>query len=390
MAACAGCASDGAGWEGKLTGERSISPVSAPGGLNERFAAIIREDRPRILKSFASCLEESYGFIADDPSFIEQALVTASDIIGDVERSVSATEIRIDESHKPNSWDIARAGRGNCLSPADGLGFAVMLLNIVIRALTVHVSAEQELMPCFTLAVQALNESVSRRMQAVAAACAANTLERVHRAEVKERQRIARELHDRVGEVLSVGLRRLDLEELAERDTAGRQPGVGREALVEAMRRLRTVVLDLREPPVANLEKALLRYVHCMRADAEVRLHISGDEAWAPPAVLDEVFLILREAVRNALLHGAPQLVLIGVELDPHELSAWVLDDGCGFAPRSADRGAAGVGLASMRERAALIGGRVAVSSVPGYGTRVELRLPLQEHWPLQGNAEHA
>jgi signal transduction histidine kinase len=81
--------------------------------------------------------------------------------------------------------------------------------------------------------------------------------------------------------------------------------------------------------------------------------------------------------------------VLIGVELDPRELSAWVLDDGCGFVPRAAAPGGTGAGLASMRERAALIGGRVAVSSMPGHGTRVELRLPLPEHDPTQANVDH-
>jgi signal transduction histidine kinase len=368
---------------------RSVCPACPPDGRNERFAAIIREDRARILSFFTQCLEESYGFTADDPSFIDQAMVTASDVINDVVRSISAAEVRIDESHKPDAWIIARVGRENCLSPADGLGAAAMLLNIVIEALTSQVTADQDLMPCFVLAVRALNESISRRMQAVAGACAASTLDRVHRAQVEERRRIARELHDRVGEVLSVGLRRLDLQEIAGFEAPAGQARVAREVVVEAMRRLRVVTFDLREPPVASLEKALIRYLDSVQADAEVRLHISGDEAWAPPVVLDEVFLIIREAVRNALRHGAPQLVLIGVELDPRELSAWVLDDGCGFVPRAAAPGGTGAGLASMRERAALIGGRVAVSSMPGHGTRVELRLPLPEHDPTQANVDH-
>jgi signal transduction histidine kinase len=114
-------------------------------------------------------------------------------------------------------------------------------------------------------------------------------------------------------------------------------------------------------------------------ADADVRLHVSGDEAWAPPAVLDEVFLILREALRNALTHAAPQLVLIGVEICARELTAWVMDDGRGFSPPAATQTASGSGLASMRERAALVGGRLVVSSMPGHGTRVELHVPIPD-----------
>ena len=69
-------------------------------------------------------------------------------------------------------------------------------------------------------------------------------------------------------------------------------------------------------------------------------------------------------------------LILIGVNLGPHELHAWVEDDGRGFvvarhpAPPTA-------GLVSMRERAALIGGRLTISSSPGHGTHVEVLVPL-------------
>jgi signal transduction histidine kinase len=221
-------------------------------------------------------------------------------------------------------------------------------------------------------------------MRAVASACAAVTLDRVHRAQEEERRRIARELHDRVGEALSVGLRSLDLLEISGAESPG-QAVVARKAVVEAMRRLRMVTSDLREPPVSSLEKALLGHLEFVRADTEVRLDLSGDEAWAPLAVLDEVFLILREALRNALTHGAPGLVLIGVEFSPHELSASVIDDGCGFSPpQGTGHAAVGMGLASMRERAALVGGKIMVSSMPGHGTRVELYVPLPDQEPAR------
>jgi DNA-binding NarL/FixJ family response regulator/signal transduction histidine kinase len=360
----------------------STCDVVPYGNRNERLAAVIKKSRPGILRSFRRFLEESYGFALDDPRFIEQAMAIASDVISDVVRSLGVAEVRIADERKPNTW----ARQENCLSLVDALGATVMLLNIVTAELTAHVMADQELLPCFTIAVQSLNESIGGRMQVVAGASAASMHERVHGAQVEEQRRIARELHDRVGEVLSVGLRRLDLEEIAGLETPAGQARVAREVVVEAMRRLRTVTCDLREPPVANLEKALMRYLDSVRADAEVVLHVSGNQVYVPPAILDESFLILREAVRNALTHGAPQLVLIEVELDPHELSAWVLDNGCGFVPGAAGLAGVGTGLVSMRERAALMGGRVAVSSTPGHGARVELRIPLPEPNPTQDN----
>jgi signal transduction histidine kinase len=107
-----------------------------------------------------------------------------------------------------------------------------------------------------------------------------------------------------------------------------------------------------------------------------VRLRVSGDETWASSTVLEEAFLIVREAIRNALRHGDPQLVLIGVALAPHELHAWVEDNGCGFTT-SAHPVFTGTGLASMRERAALLDGRLTIASAPGQGTQVELLVPL-------------
>jgi signal transduction histidine kinase len=339
---------------------------------------MIEDLRPRLLLTFAQQVQAVYDLAAENRPFFERAMATAADVISDVACSVRAATVQIDDRHLPDAWAITRAGNDEGLSPADGLTVAVTLLNLLLAALTSCVTADQALMPCFTVATTALNESISRRMQAVASACDASVLDRIHRAQADERRRIARDLHDRVGEALSVGLRRLDLLDMTGPAEPPDKDRVAREALVDAMRRIRAVTSDLREPPVQSLEKALISYLESVRADAEVRLRVSGDEVWAPPAVLDEVFLIVREAVRNALKHGNPRLVLIGVELTSAELTAWVIDDGGGFDPApAAGRPAAGAGLASMRERASLLGGRLMISSMPRHGTRIELHVPL-------------
>jgi signal transduction histidine kinase len=123
-----------------------------------------------------------------------------------------------------------------------------------------------------------------------------------------------------------------------------------------------------------------------VRADAEVRLLVNGEESWAPPAVRDEAFLVTQEAVRNALTHGRPDVLLIEITVTPHELRARVSDDGCGFRlSEVTGRASVGAGLASMRKRAALVHGRLAVSSAPGIGTDVELRVPLAGQDPPAG-----
>ena len=225
-----------------------------------------------------------------------------------------------------------------------------------------------------------LNKWVGRRMNAGDGGLAQYE-NRVYEARLDERRRIARELHDRLGEVLTVGLRPLDLDEIMGPEIPEGQSVIAREVLVEAMRRLRLVTSGLRDEPVTSFEKALADFLNRVCADADVHLVVLGDETWAPAEVIDEAFLIVREALRNALTHGAPQSVVVGVEVTRRELRAWVDDDGRGFAcGDEAESPAAGTGLATMRERARLLGGTLAIVSKPGRGTSVELNVPLSGH----------
>lgn len=225
-----------------------------------------------------------------------------------------------------------------------------------------------------------ISKWVRRQMHGAADSDMARYENRVHEARLDERRRVARELHDRLGEVLTVGLRRLDVEEIMAPEAAEGQSKIAREVLVEAMRRLRLVTSGLRDEPVTTFEKALAEFLERVCADADVHLVVLGDETWAPAETIDEAFLIVREALRNALTHGAPRSVVVGVEVTRRELRAWVDDDGKGFACDDADYPAAGSGLATMRERAALLGGRLAIVSKPGHGTSVELSAPLPGH----------
>jgi signal transduction histidine kinase len=226
-----------------------------------------------------------------------------------------------------------------------------------------------------------LNRWVGRQIRGTADGDMAQYENRVHEARMDERRRIARELHDRLGEVLTVGLRQLDLDEIIGPEIPEGQSVIAREVLVEAMRRLRLVTSGLRDEPVTSFEKALADFLNRVCADADVHLVVIGDETWASAKLIDEAFLVVREALRNALNHGVPQSVVVGVEVTRRELRAWVDDDGKGFAcGDEAESPAAGTGLATMRERAALLGGTLSIVSKPGRGTSVELSVPLSGH----------
>jgi signal transduction histidine kinase len=361
-----------------------MRPLGGTAAQRARFAALIRAETPVILTSYAESLEALRSPVMAEPGTRDQAMTNAAEIIADVAAGVEGGDIRADDRYAMLTWMIGEARPETRLSPADLLRAAAAFFDVAVSVLARHVQDDAALLPCFTTGVLVLNESINKRIRETTLAYTGYLLERVDQAHIDERHRIARDLHDRLGEGMSVALRQLELHELnREADPAARPPRatMAKDAITEAMRRLRAVTSGLRQDSVRSLEKALIQYIDSVAPDiatADVRLRVSGDETWVPPAVIDEAFLIIREAIRNALKHGSPQLVLIGVALAPHELYAWVEDDGLGFVnPDRADPVSAGTGLASMRERAALIGGRLAIASNPGQGTHVELLVPL-------------
>lgn len=348
---------------------------------DNRFAALIEESRGAILTAYAAALEEAHSPATANPAARGLALAEASDIITDVVASLRSHGAQIGEPHEMLTWMAGTTLAENQPSPADRGQATATFFRIAVGSLASHVTDDHELMPGFTAAVLALNDSISRRITQAVLAHTGYLLERIDHAHLDERRRIARDLHDRLGEGMSAALRQLELHELtgpANPRTGRTRVTTAREAVAEAMRQLRLVTSDLRQDSMGNLEKALVSYIDSAAADADVRLRVSGDEGWASPVVIGEAFLIIREAIRNALTHGSPRMVLIGIALAPHELHSWVDDDGCGFVPLDGPGGGLnGTGLTSMLERAATIGGRLTLNSVLGRGTRVELVVPL-------------
>ena len=346
---------------------------------HERFAAMLEGDRTEILSSYELSLIELHSPLLGNPRSRKQAIADGMDIIDDVAESIRRNNIRIDDSYKLGAWNISETRTVDQPSPATSLHASVMFFNIASGILARHAEEDPSLLPCFFIGILALNESINRRIRAAALAHTGYLLKRIHRAHLDERLRIARELHDRLGEGVSAALRQVELHELSDQGQSDLHISLAKDALTASLHELRLVMSGLRQESVTNLEKALTSYIASEAANVDVRLRINGDEAWVPPEIIDEAFMIIREAVRNALAHGSPRLVLIGLDLAPHELHAWIEDDGVGFTPQSCDTWgyADAMGLATMRERAVLIGGNLHISSEPGHGTQVELFVPL-------------
>ena len=205
----------------------------------------------------------------------------------------------------------------------------------------------------------------------------ARARERVVRAREEERRRLRRDLHDVLGPALAgVGLG-LD----AVRSRAPRDPAGADELIVQVQDEVRACVGEIRKiieglrPPVLDergLVGALHEHAERIASRADLRVTVDGADLPALPAAVEVVaYLIGQEALTNAVRHAGARHIAVTVRADDVELLLEVTDDGIGLP----EQRRSGVGLHSMAERAAEIGGDVVVTS--GEGTRVRARLPL-------------
>ncbi|GAA2905331.1 histidine kinase [Streptosporangium fragile] len=343
----------------------------------------MEKDRAEFWAACERVLDTMSGPVADDAAARRHILAEAELILSDMVESLRAGHARVTENNRRAAGGNGGSAAARDAHPRDSLLFWDAFFDIVLRRLVAYVDLGEESRDPFGLAVSVLYRSITSRLSDGLVSYSGRLLNKVHEAQLDERSRITRELHDRVGFWLNTAFRQMELYDVArERGTdlgkATERVERARFAVREAMRSLRATTSELRlQEPVKNLEKALSAAFAALPANEAVfRLNVNGDEEWAPNAVKDEVFLITREAVRNAVVHGRPKLVVIGVHIAPHELRVYVDDDGAGFDPAEKS---GGIGLSAMRERAELLNGALTVSTVQGRGTHVELFVPIPE-----------
>ena len=209
----------------------------------------------------------------------------------------------------------------------------------------------------------------------------------------QERQRLGRELHDSVTQSLySLVLLTSSWQMLA---TQGRFDvtqatnifGQLNTLVQSAYQEIRLLIHQLRPPVLAEsglVEALQQRLAHVeQRAGLKTQLLTSGDLDTLPPLVIEQFFFIVQEALNNALRHARATNVSVHITHDAHTLSLAVTDNGCGFDPTCPSPG---LGLGTMRERTALIGGRLAIISTPQCGTTILVTTPTtyQRHVHVQ------
>jgi len=220
-------------------------------------------------------------------------------------------------------------------------------------------------------------------------------LRRLGEAQENEQRRIARELHDQVGQTvtgLSLGLKGLErlFEARGMSSEAGRQVQWLQALAGEIGRDIHRAAVDLRPTALDDLglREALATLLrewgqrHGVRADLE----FPGEPGRVPAATESAIYRIVQEALTNVLKHARAATVSVSVEHRPGEMRVIVEDDGVGFDPDAvtrhpADRSSAKprLGLSGIRERLSPLGGTLTLESSRGVGTTLFITIPVPQ-----------
>lgn len=204
-------------------------------------------------------------------------------------------------------------------------------------------------------------------------------------AVLEERSRLARDLHDSISQqlfsmTLTAQAARAQLEKNPARSAA--QLERLQETAAAALAEMRALIFQLRPPALSEqgLVAALQQHAVALgrREGLSVNLTVSGEERYARGAE-QAIYRIVQEALNNVVKHAGACCVSIVLDLQPDHMLLRVADDGRGFDPSLLDDQGDSVrhlGLTSMRERAAELGGRLNLRSQPGQGTEVVVIVP--------------
>lgn len=194
---------------------------------------------------------------------------------------------------------------------------------------------------------------------------------------MEERGRLARELHDAVSQRLfSIRAHARAASALVFSDSARAAGEIAAisELGAQAHAELRAVIDGLAPPELDGLAASLRRYAALAGRAHGVPVEVAAtDVGELAPDVAAAAFRVAQEALHNALRHSGASSVRVALSRTPRRVTLTVADDGIGFDPELAS---GGLGLASMRERAAFAGGTLRVRSAPGTGAEVRLVIP--------------
>jgi len=370
--------------------QRSLRPAEVVAAVLERPLALPPVVGCALYRQDESGTLEFRGGSGACAHWAETALATAGPGNADAEPLLAAP--RDAAPRVEHYWPRAAAGGDSRLAPHPYAAFLPVFTGergagtfvIVARARDPFASMDREFLRALGQQIGAAlqHADLYAALEARSAELAKASASLLRAAEV-ERGRIARELHDEAGQVLTAI--KLELAEV-ERTLAG--AGIGSEA-VDRARDLAGRALESIRATARGLRPAVLDdlgLVPAMRALAEdfagrtgiaVNLDAPVPSMRPAPEVEVALYRVFQEALTNVARHAAATRVDARLAPDRGELLLVVQDDGRGLPARGgADPDTGHAGLAGMRERVVGAGGRLVVTSAPGRGVRLEARLP--------------
>ncbi len=222
-------------------------------------------------------------------------------------------------------------------------------------------------------------------------------LHQIVSAQENERQRIARELHDGPGQMLTA----LGLGLAAASDSITHNPERGAQQLVK-LKTMNTMVLHELQNLVVGLRPSVLDdlgLAPAMRGlikefetqmGVAIQFTVRGQPRRVQPELEIILFRITQEALTNVAKHAQAQVVNVELTLDCQEIQLLIQDDGCGFDPdeilRTGSKTRSGWGLLGIKERVDLVEGHCQILSQPGSGTMIQINIPMRKELVCDSN----
>jgi len=232
--------------------------------------------------------------------------------------------------------------------------------------------------------LRTINEGLEERVRERTAEITA-LFARLVRTQEDERRRIARDMHDQLGQQMTA--LRMNLELLASRtahdDMIAAQAARTQQLAEDLDRSIDFLTWDLRPAALDHLglapalEHLVTGWSERFRIPAAFDAS-SLDSLRLPPEVEANLYRLTQEALHNIVKHAQATQVAVSLQRRTQELFLVIEDNGCGFNTGvRRERATGGLGLVSMQERGALIGGTVDIESAPDQGTTIFVRVPI-------------
>lgn len=339
--------------------------------------------RLRALDALRRRLTEISSPLADSIEAMEQLQRQIDSVLDDVENLTAPGADPHPGSHVMRlSEEIGASRATHGVHPVESAHVAMEMFQVLLPLVATELEARGAGASAAETAAVTLHRSIMRRVGLGALSYANYLLKKVSGSHHDERHRIARELHDSTAHSIGVALQSLELYRIyrdREPEFAERKLGLARDVLHEALGTVRQTAQELHDTTFdcEDLQKSLRDYMSShVPADIEATASVTGDVGKIPDEVCAELYIVLREAVRNAVLHSGARSIAVRVHVDDDKVHAIVEDDGHGFEVVRDSDSSSGIGLFSMRERVQLLAGDLTVTSADGRGTTVSVVAP--------------